>query len=99
MTTETLEKIGLENGDLTKLTRLINIETTAWIKQSKDGKYFNVAGLGGGAGNEPQSLDKNEIARRMKAIKAGSSYQLETKTTPTQTQAQSIEDPFADIPF
>lgn len=98
MTLETLEKIGLENGDLTKLTRLINSETVAWIKLSKDGKYYNVAGIGGGSVSEPQSIDPKEALRRMKAIasKQGSNTAPAPQSTAPQ-MPDGVEDPFADM--
>lgn len=101
MTMETLGKIGLENGDLTKLTKLIGVETVAWIKATDKGGgkvYYNVSGIGGSAGSEPQSIDPREALRRMKAIasKQGSNTAPATQSTAPQMPA-GVEDPFADM--
>lgn len=46
MTMATLAKVGLPDGDLSKLETLVGKLTEAWIKASPDGKFFNVRGLG-----------------------------------------------------
>lgn len=102
MTMETLGKIGLENGDLTKLTKLIGVETVAWIKATDKGGgkvYYNVAGFGGGAGPEPQSINPKDALKRMVAIMAKQAGIQTPKppTSPAPVMPVCVEDPFADM--
>lgn len=95
ITMDTLMKLGLPDGDLTKLASLVGVETVAWIKKTEKANakgetvcYYNVAGLGGVNGSEPKALDKTEILRRMSAQKARSSGTQ--APAPTQPATQSI---------
>ncbi|GEM_PF-3517282 len=74
LTTATLERIGLKNGDLTQLPSLIGSKTIAWVKKTEkeDGKvFYNVAGLGSSGGEEPTSLSPEELNRRFSALLSG----------------------------
>lgn len=75
LTMQTLEKIGFDGKNLEELpAQIVGKETVAWVKKSEpnaEGKvFFNVRGLGGGSGNEPEAISADEFSRRLNALKA-----------------------------
>lgn len=77
LTTETLTKIGLLNGDLNQYMGLIGVKTVATVKTSSCGNYYNLKYLGGGGAYKVEPLDQAEGQRRMAAMLGGQQQQTQ----------------------
>lgn len=91
LTMETLQKIGLPNGDLAQLQGLIGKQTMATTVASTSGSktFYNVRYLGGG-GSEPEKIDPNEAIRRAQSMMQG---QQQGGFQPNQNQGGGFQPP------
>lgn len=91
-TIETLTKIGLPNGDISRYKELIGVQTTATVKASKptaDGKvFYNVKYLGDFTGSV-EALDPGEAQRRMQAAMMATQGGGQQQNSGQQQQQQS----------
>ena len=72
ITMETLARIGFVGNDLSTIGKLVDVQTEAWVTESKPndkGKtYFNVQGLGGGGAAQVEEINPADLAGRIAAL-------------------------------
>lgn len=101
LTTETLIKVGLPDGNLGRYKELVGKQTVATTKQSSCGKYYNVRYLGGATANvealDPQAA-QNKIAALLGAQQQGAPMQQPGGFAPQPQQPQQFAQPPAGHP-
>ena len=72
ITMGTLRKLGFEGEDRSTLAdQIMGKEVPAWVKESDDGKYFNLKSIVPGGGEAPKAIDAGEMKRRAAALFGG----------------------------
>jgi len=96
----TLRKLGFEGEDLSALAdQVIGKEVPAYVKESDDGKYFNLKSIVPGSGDAPKAIDPGEMKRRAAALFGGAADAAAPAATATTaakpTTTTAPKNPFA----